>query len=226
MEQPTTILTIPIFPLNVVLFPGMPLPLHIFEERYKAMIARCLEGNRTFGVALVSPGVTPHNREVPYTVGTVARIVRHIRMDDGRYNLVTRGTSRFQILESQYELEYLTAQVELLSEEEQDSRGLEILRANVEEQFEGMLDDLATVTNTQREPLAFPDDPTAASYLVAHYLPIYPWEKQRLLEAFSTDMRLLEEQRLLRRERGMFREFGAAPAIYQVQGAAALLQDN
>ena len=60
------------------------------------------------------------------------------------------------------------------------------------------------------------DVATAAAYFVAHYLPVYAWEKQRLLEATSTDLRLHEELRLLRRERGMIREFGALPPIYQI----------
>lgn len=216
MDKPTTILELPIFPLNLVLFPGMPLPLHIFEERYKLMVERCLEGNRSFGVTLLREGQAEGPGGVPHTIGTVARIVRHVRMEDGRYNLVTRGTSRYQMLDSRAESGYLTARVELLDEEEDDPRALEMLRAIVEDEFDGFLDDLTELTNTKREPIVFPDDPTAAAYLVAHFLPIYNWEKQRLLEASSTDVRLAEERRILGRERGMIREFGAAPAIYQV----------
>jgi Lon protease-like protein len=215
MDKPTTTLELPIFPLNVVLFPGMPLPLHIFEERYKQMIGRCLEGNRSFGVTLLRSGQAEGPGGIPHEIGTVARIVRHVRMDDGKYNLATRGTSRYQMLDGRYESGYLTARVELLDEEELDPRTLEVQRALVEDEFDGFLDDLTELTNTRREPIVFPDDPTAASYLVAHYLPIYNWEKQRLLEASSTDVRLAEERRILARERGMIHEFGTAPAIYQ-----------
>lgn len=216
MDKLPTTLELPIFPLNLVLFPGMPLPLHIFEERYKLMIERCLEGNRSFGVALLRSGSDVGPGGVPHDIGTVARIVRHVRMEDGKFNLVTRGTSRYQILDSRYESGYLTARVELLGEEEDDPRILEVLRALVEDEFDNFLDDLSELTSKQREPLVFPDDPTAASYLVAHFLPIYNWEKQRLLESSSTDLRLAEERRILGRERGMIREFGTAPAIYQV----------
>ena len=216
MDKPPTTLELPIFPLNVVLFPGMPLPLHIFEERYRVMIGRCLEGNRSFGATLLRAGPEVGPGGVPHEIGTVARIIRHVRMDDGNYNLITRGTSRYQMLDSRYESGYLTARVELLDEEEHDLRVLEVLRAMVEDEFDGFLDDLTELTSKQREPLVFPDDPTAASYLVAHYLPIYNWEKQLLLEASSTDVRLAEERRILGRERGMIREFGTAPAIYQV----------
>jgi Lon protease-like protein len=216
MDRPATILELPIFPLNVVLFPGMPLPLHIFEERYKRMIARCLEGNRTFGVTLLREGRAEGPGGIPHEIGTVARIVRHVRMDDGRYNLVTRGVSRYQLLDTRNESGYLQAHVELLEEEEHDPHVLAVSRAIVEDEFDGFLDDLTELTGAQREPVVFPDDPTAASYLVAHFLPVYNWEKQRLLEASSTDARLAEERRILARERGMIREFGTAPAIYQV----------
>lgn len=225
MEHPTTILAMPIFPLNVVLFPGMPLSLHIFEERYKLMIGRCLAGNRAFGVTLRRPGAVQLGNEMPHEIGTIAQIVQHVELADGCYNLVTRGTSRYQILEQHRESGYLTAHVALLAEEEDDPHLLAPLCAQVEASFIGLIDDLAALTQVQREPIAFPEDPTAASYLVAHYLPIYPWEKQRLLEAYSTDARLIEAWRLLRRERGLLREFGTAPAIYQLEGEQ-LLQPN
>lgn len=220
MDKPATILELPIFPLDLVLFPGMPLPLHIFEDRYKLMIERCLEGNRSFGVTLLRAG-DPGG--IPHEVGTVARIIRHVRMEDGRYNIVTRGNARYQMLDSRHESGYLTARVELLEEEELDLHQLAQLRATVEDEFDGFIDDLTDLTETQREPILFPDNPTAASYLVAHYLPIYNWEKQRLLEASSTDVRLIEERRILARERGMIQEFGTAPAIFRADDGPPIL---
>ena len=223
MDKPATILELPIFPLDLVLFPGMPLPLVIFEERYKLMIERCLEGNRSFGVTLLRSGRAEGPGGVPYEIGTVARIIRHVRTEDGRYNIVTRGNTRFQMLDSRFESGYLTARVELLEEEELDPQGIGPLRAAIEDAFDGFIDDLTDLTDTQREPILFPDNPTAASYLVAHYLPIYNWEKQRLLEATSTDARLLEERRILARERGMIQEFGTAPAIFRAEDGPLIL---
>lgn len=223
MDKPATILELPIFPLELVLFPGMPLPLHIFEDRYKLMIERCLEGNRSFGVTLLRAGSAEGPGGIPYEIGTVARIIRHVRTEDGRYNIVTRGNARYQMLDSRYESGYLTARVELLEEEELDPRQLAQLRATIEDEFDGFIDDLTDLTETQREPLLFPDNPTTASYLVAHYLPIYNWEKQRLLEATSTDVRLFEERRILARERGMIQEFGTAPAIFRAEDEPLIL---
>ena len=76
MERRATILELPIFPLGTVLFPGMPLPLHIFEERYKRMIGRCLDGDRAFGVTLLKSGREVGGPAIPHEVGTIARIVQ------------------------------------------------------------------------------------------------------------------------------------------------------
>ena len=217
MDLPET-LELPIFPLGVVLFPGMPLPLHIFEERYRAMIQRCLEERQGFGVVLLRDGQAEQPGGIPYEIGTVARIVRHVRLDDGRYNILTRGLRRFQILASRLDAAgYLTAQVALLEEDEQDRRHLATLHAMLEDECDAFVQDLVALTNSRIEPPPFPAAPTTASYHVAHYLPIYTWEKQRLLEATSTDLRLAEELRIVRRERGMLREFGVAPAIFQIE---------
>ena len=217
MDLPET-LQLPIFPLGVVLFPGMPLPLHIFEERYRAMIRRCLEEKHGFGVVLLREGLAERPGGTPYEVGTVARIVRHVRLADGRYNILVRGLRRFQILASHLDAAgYLTAQVALLDEDEHDRRHLAILHDELEAQCDAFLQELVTLTGSRIDPIPFPADPTTASYHVAHYLPVYTWEKQRLLEASSTDVRLAEELRILRRERGMLREFGVAPAIFQIE---------
>lgn len=222
MDQRATILELPIFPLGTVLFPGMPLPLHIFEERYKRMIGRCLDGDRAFGVTLLKDGREVGGPATPHEIGTIARIIRAVKLEDGRYDLRTRGASRYHILDSSYEDGYLTARVELIDEEALDLGDLARLRAAVDDQFEQYFGELAELTGTKLDPLTLPDDPTAAAYYVAHYLPIYTWEKQRLLEASSTDLRLYEELRLLRRERGMIREFGALPPIYQIDDGVNL----
>ncbi len=216
MDQQPTILEIPLFPLGTVLFPGMPLPLHIFEERYKRMIARCLAGGREFGIVLIRSGREVSEDPTPYEIGTVARIVKSVEMADGRYNIVTEGVSRFQILESsREEAGYLTARVELLGEEEHDVHRLAGLQAAVRDGFERFIGQLAEVTGGRVESINFPPDPTALSYFVASYLPIYQWEKQRLLEATSTDVRLVEERRILARERTLLREFVMPVAPYE-----------
>ena len=75
---------LPLFPLNLVLFPGMPLPLHILEERYRAMIGECRDTEQPFGVVLIKEGLEVGGPADPFMTGTSARIVRVEDMDDGR----------------------------------------------------------------------------------------------------------------------------------------------
>src|SRR5690242_15554093 len=106
---------LPLFPLNVVLFPGADLPLHIFEPRYRQMITECYEQERPFGVVLARSG-SPPMLEEPYPVGTMADILALSRMDDGRMNLIARGGQRFQILDQHRQKPYLIGIVEIYSD--------------------------------------------------------------------------------------------------------------
>jgi Lon protease-like protein len=103
---------LPIFPLGTVLFPGGALPLHIFEDRYREMIAACVERDEPFGVVLIREGVEARGPAIPFEVGTTARITRVEKLADGRMNIVTIGGRRFRI-RSRYESRpYLQAEVE------------------------------------------------------------------------------------------------------------------
>src|SRR5438045_9705996 len=107
-----------LFPLNTVLFPGMPLPLHIFEERYKLMIGRCIEEERPFGVVLIQSGPEVGGPAVPHLVGTTAHIAAVKHADDGRMNLIAIGQERFQILEVVRQAPYLIAPARALADKE------------------------------------------------------------------------------------------------------------
>ena len=88
---------LPLFPLNTVLFPGAILPLHIFEERYKLMIARCIEERRPFGILLIRKGYEVGDTAEPFDVGTTAHIARVDELEEGKMNLVCLGGKRFRI---------------------------------------------------------------------------------------------------------------------------------
>src|ERR1700757_4702903 len=90
---------LPLFPLNTVLFPGMALPLRIFEPRYRLMIEECLTSGGSFGVALISSGREVGDPAVPHRVGTSARIAGAERLSDGRLNIEVVGQERFHILD-------------------------------------------------------------------------------------------------------------------------------
>src|SRR5688572_12794777 len=110
---------LPLFPLNTVLFPGMPLPLHIFEYRYREMIAFCSENEREFGVVLIKEGTEVGEPALPFDVGTLARIVGIERLEDGRMNIVTVGTRRFHLVSFSSEKQsYVVGDVEPLEDED------------------------------------------------------------------------------------------------------------
>ena len=90
---------LPLFPLNLVLFPGMDLPLHIFEERYRNMIGECLENDTPFGVVLIKEGPEVGAPAEPERIGTSTRILRSEILDQGRMNIMTKGQQRFEIEE-------------------------------------------------------------------------------------------------------------------------------
>ena len=116
-QDPTTL---PLFPLNLVLFPGMPLPLHIFEERYKAMIGECLESQMPFGVVLIRDGLEVGEPAEPFMTGTSARIVRVDHLEDGRMNILTQGESRFQVTEITQNIPHIIGEIQYLVEEPGD----------------------------------------------------------------------------------------------------------
>jgi hypothetical protein len=104
---------LPLFPLNTVLFPGMPIDLHIFEPRYLLMISRCLTAEQPFGVVLIRTGLEANGALAePYSIGTTARISTVEHLADGRMNLTALGEERFEILSLDRSGPYLVGQVQ------------------------------------------------------------------------------------------------------------------
>ncbi|MDQ6660472.1 MAG: LON peptidase substrate-binding domain-containing protein, partial [Chloroflexota bacterium] len=114
---------IPLFPLHVVLFPGMSLPLHIFEPRYRQMIKDCQREEIPFGVVLARPS-SLDMAENPYEYGTLAEIREVAELEDGRFVLMTQGTQRFHILDRRHDKPYLSGLVELYSDDQQPTVAL------------------------------------------------------------------------------------------------------
>lgn len=101
-----------LFPLRTVLFPGMDLQLQVFEERYRALVAECLEAGEPFGVVLIKEGAEVGGAAVPHTVGCTARIARVAPIRDGRLSLNAVGARRFRIQRLHEDRAYLSADVE------------------------------------------------------------------------------------------------------------------
>src|SRR5260370_10948037 len=102
---------LPLFPLNTVLFPGMALPLHIFEPRYRLMIEECLNTGGAFGIVLISSGREVGEPAVPHSVGTTAHISGVERLPDGRFNIEIIGQQRFHIVSLENDQAYLTGTI-------------------------------------------------------------------------------------------------------------------
>jgi Lon protease-like protein len=198
---------LPLFPLNTVLFPGMPLPLHIFELRYREMIAYCSENEKEFGVLLIKEGTEVGEPATPFEIGTLARIVGIDRLEDGRLNIVTVGTRRFHLVSLSTNKEsYIVGDVEPL---EDDAAETDI--APLAEEVGALLQRYAALVQAALEqdltPLELPPDPEALSHLVGGTLRIRNREQQRLLELRSTARRLEMEKEILLRESGTLQEF-------------------
>ena len=125
---------IPLFPLpDAVLFPQVPLPLHVFEPRYLKLTADALEGHRIIGMTLLRPGweADYHGRPPVFPVGCAGRIEKWEALDGGRFNIVLRGIARFRILEEQPGEPYRLATIEPLGDEGADAASLDAARAKV-----------------------------------------------------------------------------------------------
>ncbi|MBR9987222.1 MAG: LON peptidase substrate-binding domain-containing protein [Desulfosarcina sp.] len=179
----TETITIPLFPLGLVLLPGMRLPLHIFEERYKQMIADCLADHRPFGIVLF-------DGQAIHSVGCMARIDKVMkRYDDGRMDIMTRGGERFVLRELIEDRAYLEARVFFFDDTEKVSSD-----DNLEDVIETAMNLLkeASDIDIEFDPSNFGGriDPKQLSFLIAALEGFAPAERQGLLEMTSPSERL------------------------------------
>jgi Lon protease-like protein len=210
--------TLPLFPLGSVLFPGVVLPLHIFEPRYRRMVADLRElpeeEPREFGVVAIRDGreVGPDSVESVYDVGCTARISALEAHEDGRYSLVTTGTQRFRLLEVDTSGPYLRGEVDFL--DEVPGSDAEALKTSSSALLLGYQRALAGLRGVRAGPIPdLPDDPTVLSYLIAAAMVLDLRDKQRLLATADTTTRLKREQSLLRRETLLIKELRTLPAV-------------
>jgi len=191
---------LPLFPLNTVLFPGMLLPLRIFEERYKRMIDVCLEEKQPFGVVLIREGQEVGGCAVPYEVGTTATIQGVSRQDDGKMSIVTVGKDRFRLRKVHRDLPYLVGEAEPWPLREAVSQ-------QAWEQVEPMrvllhqyLQLLSQAQGHKIEIEEIPDDPATLALLVAVALQVPLAQKQSLLSQPTVPQMFVAERAILHRE--------------------------
>lgn len=188
-----------LFPLNTVLFPGAALNLHIFEPRYRQMIAECLDGNEAFGVVLIREGAEAGDPDVlPHEVGTTARIAEVTPLPSGRYYIRTIGGRRFRISRIVSREPYLLGEVEYLDDEPPDTARIEPLMSEIADEFREYVKLIVSFSGAPTN-FELPDDPLAASFAIGDALQVADTLKQHLLELADTQARLDAELGFLRR---------------------------
>jgi uncharacterized protein len=188
---------LPLFPLGEVLFPGMMLPLHIFEPRYRLMIRRCVSEKIAFGVVLISRGQEVGPGAEFFNVGTTARITRVQRGDDGRLYIASIGEQRFRILQTFANEPYLQGQVEVIPEQPGDNQALDRLTERALTRLARYLQ-IITGSTELGESLREKDlAPQRLSYTIGTLLQVDRGEKQAILEIPTTTQRLEHEIAML-----------------------------
>jgi Lon protease-like protein len=191
---------VPLFPLGAVLFPHMPMSLHIFEARYRAMMRDCRASSTTFGIVAIRTGFEVGRGAVPYEVGTLAQLDEIEELPDGGYNLTVVGASRFHIDAFSHQRPYLVGTVHYLQDIPAPVDDTERLAAAVTSAFRGYATQLRGIGQEDPLEVTLPSDPELLSYLVAAAMQVETAQRQRLLEIDGTVERLNASLRLLRRE--------------------------
>lgn len=224
---------LPLFPLNAPIVPGLVLPLHIFEPRYRAMVAELLaeplEEAREFGIIAIRDGrsVAEDGAAALFDIGTATALRQADELEDGRYDIVTTGTRRFRLLEVDLSEPLARGRVEWLPEPTglattdlvQSVAGAfgayqELLGGGLgrsESEAEDGTDDDGDADVDETDHL--PQDPVVLSFLVTAAMVLPVAERQQLLSAPDAAERLTMARSLLRRENGLIAALGAVPAL-------------
>ncbi|GAA0490313.1 LON peptidase substrate-binding domain-containing protein [Streptomyces stramineus] len=230
---------LPIFPLNSVLFPGLVLPLNVFEQRYRALMrdlaALPEDEPRRFGVVAIrdghevaptAPGLPAGSRPEPgpasgfgpdpmrafYTVGCTAEAATIRERENGTFEVLATGTTRFRLLSVDASGPYLVGEVEAVEEKQGDEAGA--LASGVVRAFRAYQKRLAGAAERSLAGQSdLPGEPSVLSYLVAAAAMLDTPAKQRLLQAPDTASRLAEELKLLRSETAVIGKLPSLPAV-------------
>ena len=181
---------LPMFPLGTVLFPHMVLPLHVFEPRYRTMVEEILEGDREFGVVLISRGHEVGGGDLRTDVGTVARVVRAEQLDGERWLVIAVGTERIRVERWLSDDPYPRAEVVALSEEHQEPAAEELF-ASVEPRLRRVLA-LQAELGQDNVPATFEvaEDTEVAYWQAVVLSPLNAFDSQRVLTIDSDAQRL------------------------------------
>ena len=206
MDEVISVIELPLFPLNTVLFPGQMLPLHIFEDRYRLMIRRCLAEDLPFGVVLIKRGTEVGAEAEPHEVGTIARILKSSHQSDGTIDIITVGQERFCIDRLIHDQPYLRGEVKTLPMRESAAPdALVNLADRVRDSVSRYIKLIAEAAGLQIQVDAMPDAPQQLGYLAGVAMQIDNREKQEILANSSLPEVLAREIQLLNRENALLR---------------------
>ncbi len=209
---------LPLFPLATVLFPGLVLPLHVFEERYRLLVRELVDrppgAGARFGVVAIRSGheVGPSLPNL-HDVGCIAELRKVEPYDDGRFDILTTGGARFRLREIDTSRAYLTGEVDMLPEDVGDPASAGSLTGRVQAAFAAYLRALGKAQGSVPELPDVPAEPLPLSYLVAAAVVAGLPDKQRLLVAPDAVSRLELELSLLSQEIRLLGALSAAPAV-------------
>ena len=207
---------LPLFPLGTVLYPGLLMPLHIFEDRYRQLVGDLLAGPepRQFGVIAIRKGRETGVDGVSalYEIGCVATLRQATEHDNGRFDVMTVGTQRFRLLELDESRPYLQGHVDLIAEESGDEAAAAGAAQSVQVAFRAYLGALAAQGAVRVSVPELPDEPVLLSYLVASSVIVDLSDSQLLLAEPDALLRLTAERVLLAKETGILRSLSSTPA--------------
>lgn len=188
---------LPIFPLSTVLFPGMTLPIHVFQERYRIMIRDCLLEKRPFGVVLIQRGSETGTVTRFFEVGASASIDRVEKLPEERMNVVVTGQERFRIDDIVERRPYLVAHVDVLKSYGSEKPAAQELAETVAALFTDYYRLHLALSNQWSRRIGVPSHPSELADFIASHLSVDARLKQRLLETLSVVRRLEMEDQIL-----------------------------
>ena len=207
-DASSELLQLPLFPLNLVLFPGMRLPLHIFEERYKTMISDCIDRDAPFGVLLIKEGLEAGGPAEPFRIGTTARITQNTQLEGGRLNILTVGEKRFELVDIVRSTPFMVGNIRFLTEVKGEVS--EQLLVEIREEYATYLKQLATVAGGWNRTLNVPTDSSSLARDViatmASSIELPTSLRQEILEDHQVNNRLERLLPLLRQGNELMQE--------------------
>jgi Lon protease-like protein len=193
-------ITLPLFPLNTVLFPGMTLPLRIFEPRYLRMVRDCLDGDPVFGVLLIKEGQEVGETALPHEVGTTARILSVERASPEELHIVTVGEERFLLHSTSSDKPYLVGEVEPFPLEGRENQRADALFDAELVLLTAYLELISQANDVDIQLSQAVAGPTEMAYLVAALLQVPLAVKQQLLAIPNLGKMMEREVALLQAE--------------------------